>query len=186
VLDNVNIFRMNLDQTAVFFGFFQQLDHDGIIHPEVIDHKNLKAWRAVVPACVFNLIDHIRSGIHDCRVQRIIHTDFALRQGFFALQGLEEGFSFLLQIKIHHTGDTATGRCDGAGLIVILGIGPHKGHGNMGVGINRPGKNVLTPGIDDFIGRIVQIGADGLDFVAIGKYIGQITAGRVNNGSTFK
>ena len=138
MLNDVYIFRMNLDQAAVFFSDFQQLDHGAIIHPEIVDHKYFKARRTVFQAGLFNLSDHIRSGVHDRRMQRIIHTDFAFRQCFFTFQGLEQGFSLLLQIKINDTGDTATGRCDGAGLLVILSIGSHKRHGNMGVGINRP------------------------------------------------
>ena len=186
MLDDVHIFRMNLHQAAVFFGFFQQLDHGGIIHPEVINHKYFKTRRTVFQACFFDLFDDFRSGIHDCRVQGIVHADFAFRQGFFALQRFKQGFPLLLKIEIDNTGDTAAGRRLGAAFVVILSIGSHKRHGNMGVGINRSGKDVFPLGIDDFIGRIFQIGADGLDDVALGKDIRQVAAGRVYNGSAFK
>jgi hypothetical protein len=56
----------------------------------------------------------------------------------------------------------------------------------MGVGIYRPGQNVFTFGIDDFIRRIVQIDADCLDLVAVSEHVGQIAAGRINDGSAFK
>ena len=54
------------------------------------------------------------------------------------------------------------------------------------MGIYRPGQNVFTFGIDDFIRWIVQIDTDRFDFVSVGKHIGQIAAGGVNDGSAFK
>ena len=54
------------------------------------------------------------------------------------------------------------------------------------MGIDGPGKDVLPPGIDDFIGRIVQIGSDGLDFIAFGKHISRVAAGGGYDGSTLK
>jgi hypothetical protein len=56
----------------------------------------------------------------------------------------------------------------------------------MGMGVYRPGKNVFSLGIDDFIGRVVKIGADGFDCVTLGKHIGGVTAGSVYDGSTLK
>ena len=56
----------------------------------------------------------------------------------------------------------------------------------MGMGVYRPGKNVFSLGIDDFIGRIVKIGTDGFDCVTLGKHIRLVTAGGVYNGSSLK
>jgi hypothetical protein len=56
----------------------------------------------------------------------------------------------------------------------------------MGMGVNRSRKNVFPFGIDDLIGRIIQICTNGLDFVAIGKYIGQIATRSVYDGSALK
>jgi hypothetical protein len=49
-----------------------------------------------------------------------------------------------------------------------------------------PGRMYFPFGIDDVIGPIIQIRADGLDFVSIGKYIGQIATRSVYDGSALK
>ena len=92
----------------------------------------------------------------------------------------------MLQVKIHHTGHTAAGRCNGPGLIIILGIGTHKGHAQVGMRINGTGQKIKSLGINDFIRRVVQINPDRFDFVAICKNIGHITTGRINDCTAFK
>jgi hypothetical protein len=56
----------------------------------------------------------------------------------------------------------------------------------MGMGINRPWKNIFSFGIDDLIGRIVQIDAYRFNLIAIGKYIGQVATRRIYDGSALK
>ncbi len=53
---------------------------------------------------------------------------------------------FMLQVEIDQAGHSAAGRCDAAGFKVILGIGPHEGHGQMGVGVDDPGQKVFAFG----------------------------------------
>jgi hypothetical protein len=54
------------------------------------------------------------------------------------------------------------------------------------MGVNCSGKDILSAGIDDFIGRVVQIRADGLDLVTVCKYIGNIATGGVYYRTSFK
>jgi hypothetical protein len=54
------------------------------------------------------------------------------------------------------------------------------------MGVYGPGKNVFSLGINNFIGRIVQIGPDGFYFIALGQYVGLVTAGGVYDGSSLK
>jgi hypothetical protein len=55
----------------------------------------------------------------------------------------------------------------------------------VGVGINGPRQDILSRRIHDFIRRLVEIRADGLDLVTLGIYIGDIAPGRGYDGTSF-
>ena len=92
----------------------------------------------------------------------------------------------MLQIKVDHAGNPSAGGRLGTGFIIILGTRSHKRHGDVGMRIYRPGKNVFSLGINNLISRIVQIATDSFDFIAIGKHVGLVTAGGVYDGTSLK
>ena len=69
MLDNINIFRMHLHQTAIFFGFFQEFDHGGVIYPEIINHKDLKTGGSIIQYGLFDFGNDLRSRIHYSRME---------------------------------------------------------------------------------------------------------------------
>ncbi|MBA7566346.1 hypothetical protein ES708_08037 [subsurface metagenome] len=112
---------------------------------------------------------------------------YRLSQGntLFAFYSLQQGFTLSLKIKVNQRGNPAAGSGNCAGFKVILGIGSHKGHSQMCMGIYCSGKYVFAGSLYYLISFNLQVSADLLDLVTHHIDIGSVTAGGGDYQTTF-
>ncbi len=63
-------------------------------------------------------------------------------------------------------------RGGGAGIEIVGGEGAHEGHLHVRVRIDAAGHHVAAGGVDDMVGVVVEIGADGDDLVVLDEDVG--------------
>ena len=174
-IDHVAVGGMHRNQSAVVAHHPHQVHHLPIVNHQgtFVGHKGLEGADALFFNHGHHFFAHFGVEIGYRHVVGIIAHSLSFRFFLPGAKRVVQGVALGLQYKVNHHGGSAKQGGPGAGGVIVAGIGSHKGHVQMHVGVNSARNNQLARSINQ---PIYALGWQGMayarNFVVLYQQVG--------------
>lgn len=152
-VDRDAVLRVHHDQAAVLGGALHGAQDLAVVAVEDarVGHELLEGGDALLHQQV-HLLERVLVHVRHDHVEAVVDRAVALRLGVPGVEALAEGMADALHGEVDDRRRTAPGGGAGAGLEGVGGGGAAEGQLHVGVGVDTPGDDVLSGGVDGAFG----------------------------------